>query len=332
MDLANAIVREGRWPLDHPRDRFECGIHWAHTDGCLHGHLSAGHFAQLDSGCGGDQIASFLGVGLHVERQQLPRVLVSDVKRLPQKSLQVVIRQSLLLVCHRLGSIDQSPESLLILRHVSVAHLDQSRLIRGLAGVLAQHQIRGGADALGRDDLVRARVLEHPVLVDARLVRERILADNRLVGLHLDPRVPCHHLTRPHDLLGVDGAVHGEMLRPSAQCHHHLLERRVPRSFPEGVERHLHLPRPRLHCCERVGGGETQVVMAVGRPYGLVRVLGVRDAVREDAGVFVGQSVPHRVGQVDRRRARLDDSCAQLHQELWVGAPRVFRRELDVVA
>src|SRR5438132_13347705 len=47
--------------------------------------------------------------------------------------------------------------------------------------VLAERKRHPDADVLRIDDLVRARVLQHPVLVDAGLVRERVCADDRLV-------------------------------------------------------------------------------------------------------------------------------------------------------
>ena len=62
------------------------------------------------------------------------------------------------------------------------------------------------------------------MLVDAGLVSEGVLTDDGLVGLYGDAGVPRDHLARTHDLLRVDIAVHREVLRPSAQRHHHLLE------------------------------------------------------------------------------------------------------------
>src|SRR3954467_7934497 len=55
---------------------------------------------------------------------------------------------------------------------------------RVAAGVLSERQRHANTYRLGIHDLVRPRVLEHPVLVDARLVGERVCADDGLVRLH----------------------------------------------------------------------------------------------------------------------------------------------------
>ena len=81
------------------------------------------------------------------------------------------------------------------------------------------------------------------MLVDARLVREGVLADDGLVGLDLDAGVARDHLAGAHDLLRVDRAVHGEVLRPRAQRHHDLLQRGVARALAQRVEGNLHLHR-----------------------------------------------------------------------------------------
>ena len=51
--------------------------------------------------------------------------------------------------------------------------------------------------------------------------------------------------------------------RARVKRHHDLLERRVPRSLADAVDRALHLSRARAHAGERVGDSETEVVVAV---------------------------------------------------------------------
>jgi hypothetical protein len=43
------------------------------------------------------------------------------------------------------------------------------------------------------------------------------------------------------------------------------------------------------------------------------------------------QGIPHRIGQVDRRRAGLDHGRGDITEELQVAARGIFRRELHVV-
>src|SRR3954452_7391291 len=55
---------------------------------------------------------------------------------------------------------------------------------RVAAGMLSERQRHAKADGLGIHDLVRPRVLQHPVLMDACFVREGVRADDSLVRLH----------------------------------------------------------------------------------------------------------------------------------------------------
>mmetsp|Transcript_27396 Transcript_27396/g.81852 ORF Transcript_27396/g.81852 Transcript_27396/m.81852 type:complete len:388 (-) Transcript_27396:8-1171(-) len=199
--------------------------------------------------------------------------------------------------------------------------------------MLAQHQhVRAvRPDRLGRDDLVRGRVLEHAVLVDARLVCKRVRSDDGLVGLHGDAGVCRNHLGRAHDLLRLDVAVDREEVRPRAQRHDNLLEGCVARALAQRVEGHLDLPRASRDCGERVCSREAEVVVAVGGPDDAVCALDVCDQVREERRVLVRQRVADSVGQVDGGGARLDDGLAQLDEEGGVGPPGVLGRELDVV-
>ena len=50
---------------------------------------------------------------------------------LTEQDLEVLVGDGLLLVGHRLGSVDQGPEGGLVVGHVFVAHVDEARLVRG---------------------------------------------------------------------------------------------------------------------------------------------------------------------------------------------------------
>src|SRR3989442_2543699 len=68
-------------------------------------------------------------------------------------------------------------------------HVEPDRLAALLHGVAArmasEHEPRRRlSDVLRPHDLVRARILQHSVLVDAGFVREGVASDDRFVGLH----------------------------------------------------------------------------------------------------------------------------------------------------
>ena len=95
--------------------------------------------------------------------------------------------------------------------------------------------------------------------------------------------------------------------RPRVQRHHDFLERRVAGALADAVDRDLHLPRPGLHARQRVGRRHAEIVVAVHRPRRPRRRRGVSAMSSPmSAAVLRGRGVAHRVGDVQRRRPRLD--------------------------
>src|SRR3954447_18788045 len=109
------------------------------------------------------------------------------------------------------------------------------------AGMLSERQRHAKADGLGVHDLVRPRVLEHPVLVDAGFVRERVRADDCLVRLHDVAGGARDEPRRRRDLARVEPRLHPEVLGADVERHHDLFERRVPRALAEAVDGALDL-------------------------------------------------------------------------------------------
>ena len=92
-------------------------------------------------------------------------------------------------VADRLAMLAERDDRVVDLVEILDRQREAERLAPALHGVAArvasEHELLGRlADVLRPHDLVGARVLEHPVLVDAGFVRERVAADDRLVGLH----------------------------------------------------------------------------------------------------------------------------------------------------
>ncbi len=81
-----------------------------------------------------------------------------------------------------------------------------------------------------------------------------------------------------------------------------------------------------------VGDGQAQVVVAVDRGLDLAQPRHQLVQAPQVLGVLLGRRVADRVGDVDHGRALLDRDRADLGGELDVGAGRVHRRELDVLA
>src|SRR3954447_7040555 len=118
---------------------------------------------------------------------------------------------------------------------------------RMTAGVLAERQRHANADRFGIHDLVRPRVLQHPVLVDAGLVREGVGADDGLVRRHHIAGGPRDEARSRRDLPRIEPCLDAEVLGADVERHDDLLERGVPRTLAEAVDRALDLLRAGLH-------------------------------------------------------------------------------------
>ena len=200
------------------------------------------------------------------------------------------------------------------------------------AGELAQYQLALSANLGGVDDLEGARVLENAVLVDAGGVGESVRAHHRLVGLHQHPGQLAHEPAGAIDLLVVNVAPHTIDVRTQADRGGDLLDRGVAGALADAVDAALDLARPRAYRGQRVGHRHAQVVVAM---HGEDHVTQRRHLFVEPAHQrrpFLRRGVAHRVGDVDRGRARLDGGGDDLSQELLLGAAGVHRRELDVGA
>ena len=190
--------------------------------------------------------------------------------------------------------------------------------------------------ALGRHDLVRALVLDHAVLMDAGLVLEGVGTDDRLVGLALHPRVLGHHLGRRRDVDGVDARVQSAAveLLPSleGEGHDDLLEGGVAGPLPDAVDGALQLPGAVESARQGVGGGQTQIVVTVRAKDDVVGTRDVIPKLLDDIAKFPRHVPSRRIGNVERRGARLDGGTEDAVQKVRIGPSGIFRAEFDIVA
>ena len=152
----------------------------------------------------------------------------------------------------------------LIVVEIVVAHLIKANAKSVPAGVFSQHQLGGRQPyCLGAHDLVGQVALEHSVLMDAGLVGECIGAHDGFVWLDDQAGVGTDHAAGAGDLGGVYVGDQVEKLGTGVDGHHHLFQRSVARSFADAIHGHFGLPRAGGDSGQRVGRGQSQVVVAV---------------------------------------------------------------------
>ena len=164
------------------------------------------------------------------------------------------------------------------------------------------------------------------------LVREGVAPDDRLVRLN---RVAGQTRDDPRgasDLLGDGARVQAELSLTRGDQHDDLLERRVAGALADAVDRALDLAGAGHQAGDRVGDGQTEVVVAVDRQHHVAQLRDELIEPRQKSRVLVRHRVADGVGDVDRGGTLVERDLQHLSGELDVGASRIHRRELDVVA
>src|SRR5690606_20274833 len=116
----------------------------------------------------------------------------------------------------------------------------------------------------GRHDFVGLGVFEHTVLMDARFVGKRIGADDGLVYLHACAGDVLHQFAGADDVGGVDAALEREHVGAGFDRHDDFFQRRVAGTFADAVDGAFDLAGTVSDGDQRVGGGQSQIVLAVG--------------------------------------------------------------------
>eukprot|EP00982_Pelagococcus_subviridis_P002555 19486-Pelagococcus_subviridis.AAC.2 len=348
----HARLRQGLDPLHDRVDAVLHELHLARGDDAVDGFVRRVHGARAN--LRSHSAHPVRAAHLHRRGREAHRAAHDlDVLELPRRGLIDVAGELAALARHQRDDLVVVHAARLLLRDElePVEHLIQRvplervpqlfelRRQRVPPGVFAHDDADGVfaaevSDRLRGDDLVGFFVLQHAVLVNARLVREGVGADDRLVRLHAHPGEILHHLAARVDVHGVDArerSVDGRFILPAEpDGHRDFFEARVARALPDAVDGALHLPRAVRDARERVRGGQSEVVLAVCGYDVLAR--DVFFDPRDERPEFLREAHADGVGNVQRRRARVDDGGQDPVQKLRVRPPGVLGGELHVIA
>ena len=127
---------------------------------------------------------------------------------------------------------------------------------------------------------------------------------------------------RDGSLAGVDvgasasamcGAFH-EAVPPSAQRHHQLLKCRVARTRSETIDGTLNLSSTMGDCCDRVGNGHSEIVMAMSADH--ILTSDPSPNCGQSFAIFLGDTEPNGVGNIECGRAGIHSNLKYLAHEI----------------
>ena len=190
------------------------------------------------------------------------------------------------------------------------------------AGQLADHDVPLCPDNLGFERFVSQSVAHDPVHVHSGGVRECIGSHQGLVDSHVDSRDSLDQVRGLGDLVHVDAldTVIGQ------QVDGNLLHGNVSRPLADSVDGGVHDGRSRLDGRQGVGGGQTQIVVAVHRDGDL----DVLPQFRNQIGHGLGDDDSDGIGDVDGACSRILNRLVDGFHELQVGTGGVLAGELHL--
>src|ERR1017187_1200358 len=191
----------------------------------------------------------------------------------------------------------------------------------------------GYAYKRGGHDLVAEGVGQHAVLVYSGLVRKSIVSHNCFVGRRAEGDDLAQHLAGGVEILELDGGADAIAVSAHIEGGGDLFQGRIAGSFADAVDGALHLAGAGGDGGQRVGDGETEVVVAMRGEDHAFDINGGNAFANfgKHAAIFFRRAVAHGVRHVDSGGAGFDGNAYHLDEEIPVGACGVFRRELNVV-
>ena len=121
----------------------------------------------------------------------------------------------------------------------------------------------GHSHFFGENNFVGKRIFQDAVLVDAGFVGERIGTDYGFVRRHRYSGDRSEQAACGIDFLKADIRRGAETALPHVKCDCDFFERGISSAFADSVDCAFHLARARGDCCERIGDGEAEVIVAV---------------------------------------------------------------------
>ena len=163
-------------------------------------------------------------------------------------------------------------------------------------------------------------------------MRKGILTHNGLVGLNGHVHQATDHATGGIYLGGIDIGLNTKV-GVSLENHCHLFQTGITGTLTNTIDGYFHLTSSIQHTCHGIGGGHTQVVVAMGGKDALTSGKGIYVLIQELdlLAIFIGSTETSGIGDVTYRSTSLTHGLDYTCQILIVGTSGIFCIELHVL-
>ena len=131
-------------------------------------------------------------------------------------------------------------------------------------------------------------------------------------------------------MLGVDAGFVRQAVLPGTNSHDNFFHGSVSCPFAYAVYGALHLPGPFPDCREHVGRGKSQIIVTVDAQDGLVDIGGVFHDITDHAAEIPWYGISHRVREVHRCGAGIDDPFKDPAQEVKICTAGILCGEFNI--
>jgi len=181
------------------------------------------------------------------------------------------------------------------------------------------------------DDFVGGSFFENTVLVDAAAVGVCICADDCFVALDKHAGLRADEFGDGEEFFGFNCGFEAEFIFADVEGHDDFFEGGIAGTFTDSVDGDFDLAGAAHDAFERVGGGHSEIVVAVATEDGFVGVGHVADDVGEEFAVFIGSGVSGGVGDIDDGCAGGDHAFDDAVDVFTAGSTGVFHKVFDII-
>ena len=166
--------------------------------------------------------------------------------------------------------------------------------------------------------------------MNTRFVGKGVGANNRFVRLDRHAGNLANQLRGRHDLRRIHAGFNTIAITTGSQDHDDLLQRSVAGPLAQAIDRALHLAGTVFDSRQRIGNGQTQIVMTMHREDGLIGIGNSFNQLTDAGAELVRRHISHGVWDIDHSSPRCDGGFDNTAEKVHLGTAGILGRKLHL--